>query len=567
MTPSSLSGRLLGVSVALLLGLGLVGGLVLERNLRAQLIEHTDDTLRSHARVGASLVAQQDPTQIDPLSDLLGSASETRVSVVDASGRVLGDSQIDAAALDALDDHSQRPEIAAALAGRAGGDSRESTTLGVAMRYQAVPAVLSDGSPVAVRVAQPLAQVEDAVRAQRWMLALSGLIGLAVAVVMTAFATRAFGGQLEALVLTARRSLGQQDNTPIDRENAGPALERIVESLSQERDRFEAVLEGMDDAVIAVDTRGTVRVVNGAAARMLRLTPDAVGRPVLDWLPLPEIEGLLDRAAQGRSGAADLELPGAVQVEARSTPATGGVVLVFQDVTRLRRLESLRKDFVGNVSHELRTPVSVIRLNAEILIDDALEDGIETSRPFVAAILRNADRLTSLITDLLQISRIESGKMPVRMVNLRLLEVVDQALEGVHAAADTKGIELELDVAPGLMVRADSEALCQVLINLLDNAVKYTPAGGHVLLRAGLKGAGARIEVEDDGPGIAEEHHERIFERFYRVDAGRSRAVGGTGLGLAIVKHMVKAMDGNVGVENAPRGGSRFYVELNVPSA
>jgi two-component system phosphate regulon sensor histidine kinase PhoR len=562
-----LSGRLLGVSVALLLGLGLVGGLVLERNLRAELIEATDDTLRSHAQVGASLVAQQDPTQIDALSDLLGDASETRMSVVDGTGRVLGDSQIDQADLATLEDHSHRPEVVAALAGQMGEDSRESATLGVAMRYQAVPAVLADGTPVAVRVAQPLSQVEEAVRAQRWMLALSGLVGLAAAVLMTAFATRAFGNQLETLVLSARRSLDDQDHTPIDRENAGPALERVVDSLRQERDRFEAVLEGMDDAVIAVDIEGNVRVVNGAAARMLRLTPDAVGTPVLDSLPLPEVEGLMQRAAEGRSGATDLELPGAVQVEARSTPANGGVVLVFQDVTRLRRLESLRKDFVGNVSHELRTPVSVIRLNAEILIDDALEDGIETSRPFVAAILRNADRLTALITDLLQISRIESGKVPVRMVNLRLLDVVDQATEGILAAADSKGIELELEIDTALTVRADSEALCQVLINLLDNAVKYTPAGGHVLLRASHQDGGVRIEVEDDGPGIAEEHHERIFERFYRVDAGRSRAVGGTGLGLAIVKHMVKAMDGNVGVENAPRGGSRFYVELTVPSA
>jgi two-component system phosphate regulon sensor histidine kinase PhoR len=238
-----------------------------------------------------------------------------------------------------------------------------------------------------------------------------------------------------------------------------------------------------------------------------------------------------------------------------------GRVVVLQDVTELRRLETVRQDFVANVSHELRTPVSVIRANAETLLAGALSDP-ERARQFVEALHRSSERLSALIADLLDISRIDSGEMHIDLQPLAVAPLVRAAIENLGAAAGQKGLDLTADLPDELAARVDERALTQVLVNLLDNALKYTPAGGYIEIRGTSTADGVRIEVRDDGPGIEARLRERIFERFYRVDRGRSREMGGTGLGLSIVKNLVEAMGGRVGVEpNRPRG-SVFWILL-----
>ena len=236
-------------------------------------------------------------------------------------------------------------------------------------------------------------------------------------------------------------------------------------------------------------------------------------------------------------------------------------MIVAYDVTEMRRLETMRRDFVANVSHELRTPVSVIRANAETLLDGALEEE-KAARVFVQAVLRNSERLSNLIADLLDLSRIEAGHYEVLESRLNLHAIVHRVAESVKHKLETKEMVLEISVEEHLEALGDAQALEQVLINLVENGVKYTPKGGRLLLRAQAVSDKVRIEVHDNGPGIAPEHRPRIFERFYRVDPGRSKEMGGTGLGLAIVKHLVGAMNGEVGMDPVEPNGSTFWVEL-----
>jgi len=242
-------------------------------------------------------------------------------------------------------------------------------------------------------------------------------------------------------------------------------------------------------------------------------------------------------------------------------PGRDGCILMLEDVTAMRRLETIRRDFVANVSHELRTPVSIIRANAETLIGGAKDDP-RFSTKLIDGLHRNAERLARILTDLLDLSRLDAGQYRVEPVDVDVRGVAEQAIAALERTAGDRQVAVTLAAGDGLVVRADPKALDQVLVNLIDNAIKYSTTGGHAWVEAQPRGDRVRIEIRDDGPGIAPRHRDRIFERFYRVDPGRSREIGGTGLGLSIVKHLVESMGGQVGVDgNEPRG-STFWVEL-----
>jgi two-component system phosphate regulon sensor histidine kinase PhoR len=236
-------------------------------------------------------------------------------------------------------------------------------------------------------------------------------------------------------------------------------------------------------------------------------------------------------------------------------------VLLLEDVTAMRRLETVRRDFVANVSHELRTPVAVIRANAETLIAGAKDDP-QMGPKLIDGLHRNAERLARILADLLDLSRLDAGQYRLEVAPVTVRSVTEQSLSAVETPAQKRGVTVEVSVPETLSVKADAKALDQILVNLIDNAVKYTKPEGHVWVEAKELGDKVRIEVRDDGPGIADKHRERVFERFYRADPSRSRDAGGTGLGLSIVKHLVESMGGAVGVEpNAP-SGSIFWLQL-----
>jgi two-component system, OmpR family, phosphate regulon sensor histidine kinase PhoR len=337
--------------------------------------------------------------------------------------------------------------------------------------------------------------------------------------------------------------------------------ERSRNALHHERTLLASVADGLTQGVIAIDGERKIEMLNEAARRMLGVQSSLVGEPLLEFVRVPELRDLIDH--QG-DATAEVQLPDGgprALIRAARTWGRPGRVLLLEDVTNVRKLETLRRDFVANVSHELRTPVAVIRANAETLLAGAKDDPVMSGR-LIDGLHRNAERLARILADLLDLSRLDAGQYRLEVSRVALRSVTEQSLSAVEPQAQKRGVEVHVDIPDPLAVRADPKALDQILVNLIDNGVKYTRAEGNVWIEARAVGDDVRIEVRDDGPGIADKHRERVFERFYRADPSRSREAGGTGLGLSIVKHLVESMGGEVGVEpNAPQG-SIFWLQL-----
>jgi two-component system phosphate regulon sensor histidine kinase PhoR len=342
-------------------------------------------------------------------------------------------------------------------------------------------------------------------------------------------------------------------------------------ALGSERDLYIGILEGMSEGVLVTDIDGLVRLANRSIRDMLGMKGSPVGRQPIEVSHLPALAEALDQATRS-NGVVSREAE--VSVPARRTlvihaaplpiPELGGAVGVVHDITELRRLERVRRDFVANVSHELRTPIASVLGAAETLDRGALED-TAAARRFVDSVHRNAVRLAAIVEDLLRLSRIESGEWPYDLQDLRVHEVARRTLDEAAQAAAQKHIRLVNDADPAATVRADEPALELVLRNLVDNAVKYSPGGTLVRISARSLDGITSIEVHDQGVGIDTAALPRIFERFYRVDKGRSREAGGTGLGLSIVKNLVQGMNGEVSVQSEPGRGSTFIVTLESP--
>ncbi|MBX3204415.1 MAG: PAS domain-containing protein [Labilithrix sp.] len=347
------------------------------------------------------------------------------------------------------------------------------------------------------------------------------------------------------------------------------SFSRTVGELRGERDLVSRILDGMQEGVLLLDKEGRVALMNPALREMLLLSADVIGQPLLEVVRHAELKELLDKARTTKTTCSgEVELGGLKprRLLVRGTAFTqhaGGLLAVFFDVTDIRRLESLRRDFVANVSHELRTPVTAVLSAAETL-DIALEKDPEGARRFLGIIERNAARLQGLIEDLLDLSRIESRELKLRPERFGFEPFALHLVGLFRDRADKKKITIRLEcpVAEALELECDRRALEQVLTNLVDNAVKYCAEGCTVVLRGERAESSTRLVVEDDGPGIEDKHMVRLFERFYRVDAGRSREMGGTGLGLSICKHLVEAMGGSIQVKSVVGKGTSFEVRF-----
>ena len=431
-----------------------------------------------------------------------------------------------------------------------------------------------------------------------WPMVVALVSGALVGFIVSELSVRWFDEAVRPLTDAARR-MHEGDLTVrarVAREQdvgqLGAAFDQLAGSLSQtvgelrsERDLVSRILNGMQEGVLLLDNDGKVALMNPALREMLLLRADLVGQPLLEVVRHAELKELLDRARTTRTTCSgEVELGGLkprrllvrgtafTQTRAKTARNTGrgdaenvgGMLAVFFDVTDIRRLESLRRDFVGNVSHELRTPVTAI-LSAAETMEMALAKDPEGAKRFLGIIERNAARLQRLIEDLLDLSRIESRELRLRPERFGFEAFATHLLGMFRERADKRKIALKLDAAKTVEVEADRRALEQVVTNLVDNAVKYCPEGSSVTLRAErADGAapGVRLRVEDDGSGIEEKHLGRLFERFYRVDAGRSREMGGTGLGLSIVKHLVEAMGGTIEVRSTVGRGTTFDVRI-----
>ena len=579
-------GKLFLVSVSLVLGVVFLSGLYLESQLRSWAELRAEDELEGHARMVRLLLEEHTGAltgaESDAIADRLARPSDARVTIIDGEGRVLGDSEFTAAGLQALESHRDRPEVAAALRDGRGTALRHSASLTTDMLYVALTFKQPAAEPEArgvVRVARPLREVDAAVRSLWIAFAVAGVFAVLGAVLLSALASHFLSRTLRGLVQDARRMVETGEKSklltlPPQDEIGGIAgslnrmaeeLEAAVAALASERSRFEAVLESMDEGVIALDQNQQLTMINRAALGLLSLSIEHDGATLAERIPIPSLHDIVARALTGNPERQEFETrttpPRQILAYASPLRSGQGAVVVMHDVTEIRRLERIRRDFVANVSHELRTPVSIIRLNAETLLDGAIERP-EIARKFLEAQMRSADRLAALVSDLLEISRIEAGTYEIHLDSIHIAPIVERIVESVEQIAAEKQLTIRCDVAPDLCALADDHALEHVLLNLVDNACKYTPNGGKIRVRAVVQGESVRIEVEDNGPGIEARHRDRIFERFYRVDKGRSRDVGGTGLGLAIVKHLAEAMEGSVGVTAAEPQGSIFWVRL-----
>lgn len=562
------------VSLALVvLVVGAATGAWLEANLRGWLEQRIEGQLLEEARAVRELLlvapVLETAPQVDPLADGLGEALEARVTIVAPDGLLIGDSELDLSGVSGADNHSGRPEILQAAARGSGSSRRYSETIKTDMLYVAVPWE-REGRRGFARVALPLSEVEETLAQARALVLVAILAALVVALLFSGLASHLLAQILGRVLQNLRGQLdrpgagtvGDELQTLMSSsEWIAEELDRRVQELASERDRFEAVLEAVDAGVVAIDSDGLLVTLNAAARGVLGLPSGVLGKPFVEVARDVSLHELLENEAGDASMEISLSGPPPREVLVRSSRApSGAVVAVFHDITELRRLELVRRDFVANASHELRTPAAVLQANAETLLDGALDDP-QAARRFVEAMHRNSTRLTSLLSDLLDLSRIEAGRYAMDPGRFGVSEAFARVIETLGTLAEEQGVGLSWQAPAELIVLADQGALDQVLLNLTDNAIKYTPSGGSVVLRAELRDDWVQMKVCDDGPGIPEEHRGRLFERFYRVEPGRSRTLGGTGLGLAIVKHLTQSMGGSVGFEPG-EPGSVFWLEL-----
>lgn len=568
-------GRLFLVSLTLMSIVGFASALYLEYGLRSWLQNQLESSMYSQALTVREALGSADTAttdRADPIADRLGKAAGVRLTLIDGDGKVLGDSEVPTDRIAALENHGSRPEVIAAKKNGRGVAHRYSTTLEVEHMYVAV----AMGDRV-VRVARPVPEIDATIGRLHFLMGVAGAVGLMLSVIMSFLASHLMSRTLRRMVQHARglvRGDGSRLDVPSTDEigrlagsinRMADELEGTLATLARERGRFETVLDSMSEALLAVDADRRITLINVAARKLLELDGDVVDKSIDDVAEIPNEVGELVTGEQSQPDSIEFTLDDGTKrtalARARPLTATGGRVIVMLDVTEMRRLERIRRDFVANVSHELRTPTSIILANAETLLDGGLEDP-KRAPSFVEAIHRNSKRLSAIIADLLELSRIEAGKYQLDMRPMAIRQATLKAADAVTERAKTRNVEVKVDDFEEADVTADRKALSQVLNNLLENAVKYSEEGGHVVVRAKEVAGRVRIEVADDGPGIPEKYRERVFERFYRIDKGRSRDTGGTGLGLAIVKHYVESMRGKVGVDPNEPTGSCFWFEL-----
>ncbi len=511
--------------------------------------------------------------------------SGARVTIIDASGRVLADS---ASSTDAADHLKDWPEVQEALADGAGHSVDSARELVCrAQRFQ--PA---SGSLIVIRLALPLTQIGLSLKELRQRRLVASLIIFVIGIAVSLIFARVFSARVEQLKDFSQQiargdfrpwlAEGPRDELSdlADSMNQTAAqLDREIRLLSSERNRSSAILRSMVEGVAVVDAQERLVFCNRAFSEILNVqSVNTEGSPLIEVVRNSELIGLIRKALQGEEGLQSNIEMGIVQplsfsvtaapVKAlesdRTVPADkpSGAVVVLHDVTELRRLERVRQDFVANVSHEFKTPLTAIQGFAETLLAGAIDDP-KNNRRFLEIIREHAVRLARVTDDLLKLARIEAGKLELEFFPVGVQELIEGCAETTLLKASRKQISFSMEIPSGIpAVRGDASLLHDVLQNLLDNAIQYTPPGGRVVVEAAAGPHEVTITISDSGIGIPLAEQERIFERFYRVDAARSREAGGTGLGLSIAKHIVEAHGGRLSVESATGQGSKFSFSI-----
>jgi two-component system phosphate regulon sensor histidine kinase PhoR len=573
----------LGVAVALLLALGLYASFQARQFYLAQKAAELEAGARlCEAQLGG-LIRQEATEDLQSACEGLGRSLAMRITVILPAGQVAGDSS-ESPAL--MENHRDRPEVRDALGGRPGCETRFSATLAEDLMYVAIPVWRDGAVAAAIRTSFSVDTMAETLRTVYWRIAGAGLVAAVFVALASLAVARRIVRPLEAIRSGAARFARGELNHRLPVSGAAEIemlaqslnvmaeqLDQRIQTIVRQQNEHQGVLKSMNEGVLAVDLRGTILSLNSTCAALVGVEEDAVrGRMVHEVVRKANLLDFIERTLAGTAPVeADFELCG---LDSRWIHAHGtalhdaqdqriGALIVLHDATRLRHLENIRRDFVANVSHELRTPITSIKGFVETLLDEKLEDR-EQSLQFLAIVLKQANRLDAIIEDLLLLSRTERGaeEQTIELEDQRLAEVLRAAVEMCEKNAAKKQIRLEVQCAADVSAKANAPLLEQAVMNLIDNAIKYSPAGATVRIAAEQRQTELIVCVEDQGCGIAPKHLPRLFERFYRVDKARSRDLGGTGLGLAIVKHIVTAHKGSVQVQSTVGKGSLFSIHL-----
>ncbi|HEX6536730.1 MAG TPA: ATP-binding protein [Gemmatimonadaceae bacterium] len=567
----SLAQRLFAASALLITVLIVLVVTLSGDRLRRELEAREVDALAREARfVDTQWSPATDPQR---LSHDAGRTLGHRVTLIDSTGRVIGDSEFSDDALPHLENHAARPEVVEARRRGIGVSRRASPSRGDDELYVAIHAARGT-----VRVSIGTGELTRLVRRARNDVLLSGLVSLAVALVISLVLARGLSRPIVELRDVARAvAAGDLARRPAlgaggEVGELGVAVHRMTEQLASrlqalqaEESLLTAAIESLHEGLVAVDAHRDVARLNSSARRLLGLD-HAVPFPA-DFLPRDPLlrESLATALAGEPAGPVEIAVRERTLALTARPLARGGAVLAFLDLTATRRLEAVRRDFVANVSHELKTPLTAIAGFAETLATDDVPPAQHAQ--FVETIRANAERMRRIVDDLLDLSRIESGGWRPAPASLDARTIADEVMTVARPAAEAGGVALVIEVDPeARSVHGDPTAVRQVLANLVENAVRYTPPGGRVTVFTAADPRGVWLGVRDTGVGIPVQHLPRIFERFYRVDPARSRAAGGTGLGLAIVRHLVEAHGGRVEAESAPGSGTTIRALFPSPA-
>jgi two-component system phosphate regulon sensor histidine kinase PhoR len=572
-------------ALVVLLSVAAVAGFIIH-SVKDFYLTRTEQDLEARALFIKSQLAgfslESDAARIDALCKLLGRQTATRITIVLASGKVIADSDEDPAR---MENHSQRPEIAQAVGGRFGVATRYSHTLFKTMMYAAIPIVEHDRVIGVVRTSLPIADVEHAFGSV-YTHVFSGVLLIAIlAAIVSYVISRRVSRPLVRMKEAAEHftqgdflhrlpsgATAEIDELARTMNQMAAQLDEQIRTVTEQKSEREAVLSSMVEGVIAIDTGERIISINQAAAKMLDVDEsDVRGRYVQEALRIADLQKFIARtlgavAAQEEQFVLHERPERIVHAHgALLQTADGhsmGAVIVLHDITRLHQLEIVRRDFVANVSHELRTPITSIKGFVETLREGALNNPDDASR-FLDIIARQTDRLNSIINDLLTLSQLEQAERgQIGMESTDIKTLLEETVDMCRPKAKTHNIELAVQCDESITLQINPSLMEQAVVNLVDNAIKYSIEGGIVEIQAQADATGVAITITDHGCGIERVHLPRLFERFYRVDQARSRELGGTGLGLAIVKHIVSAHHGTVGVESTPGKGSRFTINL-----
>jgi two-component system phosphate regulon sensor histidine kinase PhoR len=579
--------KLMASYLFLVLLMGAVFFGYLNHAMEKQLTGEIREGLLSEARL-ARLMASREIGELrkdaHPAAVAIGREIKARVTIITINGQVVGDSEVAVGELANLDNHAGRPEVRRALLAGQGDAIRYSATLRTDMLYVALPFDSAGREKGIIRLALPLSSVGKARASLHALLgaslALAVLLSLLLSFILSNVTSRTLRTMAATAVRIGRGEFGTRIPVTSNDElgelaevlnDMAVLIEEQLERMSAEKTQLDTILRGMGEGLMVADASGTITLVNPAFHTLFAIKDEVEGQPLINISRHPDLHDSFRLViTTGTERLEEIILPPPTEktvlthwVPLLEDDELQGVVAVFHDISDSKRLDKIRRDFVANLSHELRTPVTIIKGYAEALLTGILASDPDQAARFVTIIHNHSERLASLIGDLLTLSQLEAGNLSLELTRTDLAAAVDRVVASMAQAAQAKEMTIDCSgLAEAPVVLADPGRLEQVLINLLDNGIKYTPAGGAITFSVENAGDRVKIGIKDTGIGIPARDLPRIFERFYRVDAARSRDEGGTGLGLAIVKHIIQLHNGAVSVESTPGRGTTIFFTL-----